>query len=85
MTPDMTRNNIDIDLVEPICMFDVSKDDELKEAFCWKNTQQLLKQNHQHKGRKVNFLGYQLQFIKVYQVSKIEKEKRLKKIFIHEI
>ena len=33
MTPDMTWYNIEIDHVKPICLFDVTKDEELKEAF----------------------------------------------------
>ena len=67
MTPDMTWDNIEIDQVKLICMFDLTKDAELKEAFCRKNTQTLLKQDHLHKGTKFNFLDYQLQFIKAYQ------------------
>ena len=51
-------------------MFDVSKEEELKEAFSWKNTQPLLKHDHQQKGTKFNFLDYQLQFIKAYQFLK---------------
>ena len=39
----MNWSNIEIDHVKPICMFDVSKDEELKEAFSLKNTQPLLK------------------------------------------
>ena len=55
-TPEMNWSNIEIDHVKPICMFDVSKDDELKEAFRWKTTQPLLKQDHLHKGTIFNFL-----------------------------
>ena len=71
MTPDMTWDNIEIDHVKPICMFDVSDDKQLKEVFSWKNTQPLLKQDHRQKGIKFNFLNYQLQFIKAYQFLKI--------------
>ena len=39
MTPEMNWNKIEIDHVKPICMFDISKDEESKEAFSWKNTQ----------------------------------------------
>ena len=39
MTPELNWNNFEIDHVQPICMFDVSKEEELKEAFCWKNIQ----------------------------------------------
>ena len=63
MTPDMTWDNIEIDHVKAICLFDVSKVEELKEAFNWKNTQPLLKNDHHQKGIKFNFLDYQLQFI----------------------
>ena len=58
MTPEMIWVNIEIDHVKPICMFDLSKDEELKEAFPWEKTQPLLKQNHHHKGTKFNFLYY---------------------------
>ena len=46
-TPDMNWTNIEIDHVKPLCMFDLSKAEELKDAFSWKNTQPLLKHNHQ--------------------------------------
>ena len=39
MTPEMNWSNIEIDHVKAICLFDVSKDEELREAFNWKNTQ----------------------------------------------
>ena len=74
-TPDMNWGNIEIDHVKPICMFDVSKAEELKEAFNWKNTQPLLKHDHQQKGIKFNFLDYQLQFIKAYQFIKLNEER----------
>ena len=51
MTPDLTWNNIQVDHVKPICVFDVTKDEELKEAFNWKNTQPLIKEVHSHKGK----------------------------------
>ena len=57
-TPEMNLQNIEIDHVKPIYMFDVSKDEELREAFSWKNTQALLKIDHQQKGTKFNFLDY---------------------------
>ena len=75
MTSDMTWENIEIDHVKPICLFDVSKDDELREAFNWKNTQPLLKEVHQQKGVKFIFLDYQLQFIKAYQFIKLNEER----------
>ena len=77
MTPEMNWSNIEIDHVKPICMFDVSKDEELKEAFNWKNTQPLLRQDHLQKGIKFNFLDYQLQFIKAYQFIKLNDQEGL--------
>ena len=66
-TPEMNWSNIEIDHVKAICLFDISDDEQLKEAFNWKNTQPLLKEIHQKKGIKFNFLDYQNQFIKAYQ------------------
>ena len=74
MTPEMNWKNIEIDHIKAICLFDVSKDEELRQAFSWKNTQPLLKQDHRQKGTKFNFLDYQLQFIKAYQFIKLNKE-----------
>ena len=39
MTPDITWNNIEIDHIKAICLFDISKDEELREAFNCKNSQ----------------------------------------------
>ena len=75
MTPEMKWSNIEIDQVKPICLFDVSRDEELKEALSWKNTQPLLKHDHQLKGKKLNFLDHQLQFIRTYQFLKINEER----------
>ena len=77
MSPDMTWDNIEIDHVKPIYMFDVSDDEQLKEAFSWKNTQPLLKHDHRQKGIKFNFLDYQLQFIKAYQFIKLNGQEGL--------
>ena len=43
MTPDMKWKEIDISHVRPISSSDISDDEQLKEAFCWKNNQPLLK------------------------------------------
>ena len=48
MTPEKNWLNIDIEHVKPICMSDVSRDEELKENFNWKNTQPMLKEVRQH-------------------------------------
>ena len=53
-TPELNWSNFEIDHVKAICMFDVSKDEELREAFNWKNTQLLLKNDQQKKGTKFN-------------------------------
>ena len=74
MSPEMKCSKIEIDHLKPICLFDVSKDEELREAFKWKNTQPLSKQAHIHIGTKVNFLGYRLQFTKAYQFLKLNEE-----------
>ena len=50
MTPEMNWSNIEIDHVKAMNLFNVSKDEELREAFNWKNTQPLLKEVHQQKG-----------------------------------
>ena len=76
-SPEMNWLNIEIDHAKPICMFDKSKDEELKKAFSWKNTQPLLKHDHQLKGIKFNFPDYQLQFIKAYQFLELNEEERL--------
>ena len=66
----MNYTNNEIDHVKAICLFDVSDDEQLKEAFNWRNTQPLLNQDHQQKGIKFNFLDYQIQFIKEYKFIK---------------
>ena len=66
-TPEMNRSNIEIDHLNAICLFGVSKDEELRKAFIWKNTRPLIKNDHHKKGIKFDFLNYQLQFIKAYQ------------------
>ena len=76
-TPDMNWTNIEVDHVKPICMFDLSKDEELKEAFSWKNTQPLLKHDHQRKGTKFNFIDYQLQFIQAHQFIEMNDQEGL--------
>ena len=70
----MNWSNIEIEHVKAYSLFDVSKDEELREAFSWKNTQPLLKHDHQKKATKFNFLDYQLQFIKAYHFIKLNKE-----------
>ena len=59
-TQEMNWSSIEIDHVKAISLFDVSKDEELSEAFNWKNTQPLLKHDHQKKGTK--FIFFRLSF-----------------------
>ena len=75
MTPEMSWSNIEIDHVKAICLFDISKDEELKKAFNSKNTQPLLKHDHQKKSTKFNFLDYQLQFIEAFQFVKLNEKR----------
>ena len=56
MTPEMNSSNIEIDHVRAICLFGLSKDEELREACNWKNTQPIVKHDHHKKGTKFNFL-----------------------------
>ena len=77
MTPDMTWDNIEIDHVKAICLFDISNDEQLKEAFNWRNTQPLLKKDHQQKGIKFDVLDYQNQFIKAYQFLELNDQEGL--------
>ena len=74
-THEMNWENIENDHVKPICLFDISDDEQLKEAFNRKKTQPLLKHDHLQKGIKFNFLDYQLQFIKAYQFIKLNEER----------
>ena len=55
MTPEMNWSCIENDHVKAICMFDLSKDQVLNEALSWKNTEHLLKHDHQLKG--INFFS----------------------------
>ena len=51
----MNWSNIEIDHVKAVCLFDVSKDEELREAFNWKNTQPLFKNDHHQKWYEIYF------------------------------
>ena len=63
--------NNEVDHVRPVSLFDVSKEQNLNGAFCWKNTHTHLKQNHQQKELNKLFLGYQKQFTRAYQFIKL--------------
>ena len=66
MTSDMNWKNIDIDHTRPLSSFDICKDEELKEAFNWKNIQPVLKEVHSKSTIEFNLLDYRLEFIKAY-------------------
>ena len=72
-TPELNWSNKDVDHVKSVCLFDISKDEEIRECFNWKNNQPSLKQDHQHKGTHINILVYWLQFIKTYHFFKIKR------------
>ena len=75
--------NIHIDDVTPDISFDVTKDEELHDAFNWKNMQPILKIEFPRRGRKFILLDSRLQLIKAYQFNKLNEEKSdLIKIFI---
>ena len=74
----MSWSNIEIDKVKPICVFDVSNTDKVKETFNSIKTQPLLKTVHQHRGTKPNIFVYVLQFtsgLSIYQIESRETEK----------
>ena len=58
MNPDMNLFNIGIDHVKPNCMFDTSKDEELRESFTWKNLQPQLKKVHSQKVIKYKYSNF---------------------------
>ena len=72
MTPEMNFNNIHIDHVKPISSFDISNDNELLEAFNWRNTQPLLKQDNLRKSNKVNEEDYNNQFKKAREFNLLQ-------------
>ena len=76
MTPEMNWSNIELDHVKPNCKFDKSNNIDFGGAFCWKFTQTLLKEVHQQKGKKFILLDYQLQFIKAYEILRLDKERQ---------
>ena len=72
MTEEMNFNNIHIDHVKPISSFDISNDNELLEAFNWRNTQPLLKQDNLRKSNKFNEKDYNNQFIKAREFNLLQ-------------
>ena len=72
MTPEMIFNNIHIDHVKPISSFDISNDNELLEAFNWRNTQPLLKQDNLRKSAKFNEKDYAKQFKKAREFNLLQ-------------
>ena len=62
MTPEMNRDNNQIDHVKPISSFNASKDEKLTEAFNWVGKQPLKKTIF----KKGDDFDYRLQFINAY-------------------
>ena len=85
MTHDMDWSNVEVDHIKPICLFDVTKDDELKEVLSWENTQPILKEVHQQKCTEIILLNYQPQFIEACQFLKLNEERPNQRFFIDEI
>ena len=71
----MNWSNTEVDHVKPICMFDLSDNEQLKGAFNWRNTQPLIKENLKQKGIKYNFLEYRLKFLRYYQFLKLNEQR----------
>ena len=70
----MNWQTIKIDHVKPFCLFDISNDEQLKDAFNWRKTQPLLKEVHQQKRVKFNLLDYRFKFIKSHEFLKLNEE-----------
>ena len=64
----------DTDHVKSISSFDVSKDEELKQAFTWKNTPTLTKESQFQRRTKYKFLDYRLKFVRAYQFIRLQAE-----------
>ena len=71
----MNWGNTEVDYVKPICMFDISVIEQLKENFNWLNTQPLLKKVHKQKGIKYKFVVYGLKLLRSYQNLKLNEER----------
>ena len=74
MSLEMNWSKIEIDRVETISLFDISKNEELKEWFNWINTEPLLKQVHRRKRTQFLFFTYRLEILKAFQFLKLNDE-----------
>lgn len=63
----MTFNNVELDHVRTLTSFDLTNEEQLREASTWKNIQPLFKRDNLTKGAKFNEMDYQLQFIKAHE------------------
>ena len=70
ITQEIKRSITEIDHVKAICMFEVSNDEQLKEA----KHSTTFKKDHQQKGIKYNLLDCQLQFIKAFHFIRLNEE-----------
>ena len=84
MSSEMNWKNIHIDHVKPISLFDVSKEEDLLEAFYWVNTQPLLKKDNLQKSNKFIEEVYNNQFIKAREFKKKLVTETLVNTFLNE-
>ena len=70
----MKWSNNETDHMKSISAFDKSKNEELRETFSWKNTNFLWTKFICTKELKFFFLDFRLEFIKGYQVTKLNEE-----------
>ena len=75
MTPETIWSNVENDHIKRFCLFDVSNDHGLNEAFNWMNTQLLLKEGHRHKRTKFILLNDRLHFLKAYQFLELSQKR----------
>ena len=56
----MNWSNIENDQVKPVCLFELSSDEGLQEAFKRINTQPIIKQIHQREGTNEIYMFFQI-------------------------
>ena len=73
-TPEFNWKVIEVDHVRPIRSFDIPNNEELLEAFNWKNTEPLLKEIISTRELNPTLKDSKLQFIQAYQFIKLIEE-----------
>ena len=84
MSSEMNWKNIHIDHVKAISLFDVSKEEDLLEAFYWVITQPLLKKDNLQKSNKFNEEDYINQFKEAREFKKVLVTETLVNTFLDE-